>query len=79
MTFVQRVMFHCRWRGERMEENWDRNHALLSIPLHVSNIFWNDFDFEADVERERQSYIAWQGRVEDWRQLKCREAIEKFK
>ena len=39
MTFVQRVMFHCRWRGERMEENWDRNHALLSIPLHVSNIF----------------------------------------
>ncbi|KAM7451254.1 hypothetical protein ABFA07_001297 [Porites harrisoni] len=32
----------------------------------------------ADVERERQSYIAWQGRVEDWRQLKCREAIEKF-
>ena len=39
MTFVQRVMFHCRWRGERMEENWKRNHAMLSIPLHVSNIF----------------------------------------
>jgi len=52
---------------------------MLSIPLHVSNIHYNDFDFEADVERERQSYIAWQGRVEDWRQLKCREAIEKFK
>ena len=77
MTFVQRVMFHCRWRGER---EWERNHAMLRIrPLHLSNTHKNDFDFEADVERERQSYIAWQGRVEDWRQLKCREAIEKFK
>ncbi|XP_078383943.1 coiled-coil domain-containing protein 180-like isoform X2 [Oculina patagonica] len=32
----------------------------------------------ADVERERQCYISWQRRVEDWRLLKCQVAIEKF-
>ncbi|KAJ7372226.1 hypothetical protein OS493_019670 [Desmophyllum pertusum] len=32
----------------------------------------------ADVERERQCYISWQRRVEDWRQLKCQVAVEKF-
>lgn len=32
----------------------------------------------ADVERERQCYITWQRRVEDWRQLKCQVAVEKF-
>ena len=35
--------------------------------------------FQADVERERQCYITWQRRVEDWRQLKCQVAVEKFK
>lgn len=32
----------------------------------------------ADVERERQCYISWQRRVEDWRQLKCEVAIQTF-
>lgn len=32
----------------------------------------------ADIEREKKCYICWQKRVEDWRVLKCKEAVEKF-
>lgn len=32
----------------------------------------------ADVERERQCYISWQRRLEDWRLLKCQVAVASF-
>ncbi|KAK2566086.1 Coiled-coil domain-containing protein 180 [Acropora cervicornis] len=32
----------------------------------------------ADVERERQCYICWEKRVEDWRVLQCNLAVNKF-
>lgn len=34
---------------------------------------------KADVERERQCYICWEKRVEDWRVLQCNLAVNKFR